>query len=104
MQEPLTSPPRGPRRGVASGLTPMVLPGSKSPAKVHQGSPGTWEILPSPSTTTSAQAGRTQQAQARRPARSQGRGGSERVRTRRRYRQAKEDEARRDGRQEVAAP
>src|SRR5579863_1123509 len=39
MQEPLTLPPRGPSHGVANGQTPMVLPGSKSPAKVQSGFP-----------------------------------------------------------------
>src|SRR6185312_1644344 len=39
MQEPSTFPPRGPSRGVANGQTPVVLPGSKSPAKVQSGFP-----------------------------------------------------------------
>src|SRR4051794_37336333 len=39
MQEPLTLPPRGPRRGITTGQMLMVLPGSKGPAKVQSGFP-----------------------------------------------------------------
>jgi hypothetical protein len=44
MQEPSTLPPRGPSHGVATGQTPMALPGSKSPAKVQSGFPRNLEL------------------------------------------------------------
>src|SRR5690348_10728421 len=88
MQEPSTLPPRGPRRRRRDGQTPLVLPGSKSPAKVQSGFPqelGRSRRLRRKN--TSARAGRTATARARRPGVQAG--GSE-SRTHRRHRQAKE--------------
>src|SRR4051795_12219095 len=90
MQEPLSSPPRGPRHGVAqSGQTPMVLPGSKSPAKVQWGFP---RNLGGPVVSvehTSARAGRISTSPGPQARAFAGPAGAN-WRTHRRYRRAKE--------------
>ena len=80
---------RGPRQALRtwSHQRCPVTPGSESRANDHEGSPGTWETLPSPSSTAGRRYRLTNSRLIRGPA--SGADGDER-RTQRWYRQAKE--------------
>src|SRR5437764_2610240 len=79
-----------------------VPPGSKSRACARRGSPGTWESLPSPRGDRHGDS-RVNKAPGP-PVAALGRRRERRTKRKERYRQAKDNEARRDGRQAVGTP